>query len=97
MSPRKRDEVKSALERKGFQLSNTDHLKLVYHNKARKKTGIWTKISHGSDHKDISDDNLSRMAKQCRLHKKDFNRLLDCPLSRDEYEAKLVANGDITG
>ena len=31
------------------------------------------------------------MAKQCRLSQADFDRLIDCPLDRDNYERELIA------
>ncbi len=34
-------------------------------------------------------------AKQCKLTNKDFGLLVDCPLSRDDYEAKLVVAGHV--
>jgi hypothetical protein len=70
-------------------------MKLYYVNSAGKKTQVWTKVSYGSSHKDITVQNLSRMAKQCRLSNWDFGRLLDCPLSRENYEDMLLEAGEI--
>ena len=33
------------------------------------------------------------MAKQCHLTKSEFLGLIDCPLSREEYENKLYEQG----
>lgn len=96
MNPRKRDDVVAALTKKGFIQSNNDHMKFSYVNSAGKKTQVWTKISHGSSHKDITVPNLSRMASQCKLSNSDFERLLDCPLSRENYEDMLVSQGQIS-
>lgn len=96
MSPRKRDDVAGALIRKGFIQSNNDHMKFSYVNSAGKKTQVWTKISYGTNHKDIAAPNLSRMAKQCKLSNSDFAQLLDCPLSRENYEDMLVNQGAIS-
>lgn len=90
MNPRKRRSVEMALERKGFQKNQRDHRKFIYHMDSGEKTAVWTKTSHGSSHKDISPINLGKMAKQCKLDKNDFERLLDCPLSRKEYQARLI-------
>ena len=95
MAPRKRSDVHSALIRKGFVLSETDHHKLVYFTLDHRKTSVWTKTSHGTSYKDIADPNLARMARQCRLSSRDFARLLDCPLSREDYEEMLLAAGQI--
>jgi hypothetical protein len=35
------------------------------------------------------------MAKQCKLNRYDFDRLIDCPLDRDSYETKLIALGAV--
>jgi hypothetical protein len=51
-----------------------------------------TKTSHGSGG-DISDDLLARMAKQCGVTKGQFLKLVDCPLTRQEYEELLRAAG----
>ncbi len=89
MNPRKRKNVEKGLERKGFQKNQTDHRKFIYHKDTGEKTAVWTKTSHGSSHKDISPNNLRKMAKQCKLDNADFDRLLDCPLSREDYQMRL--------
>ncbi len=96
MNQRKRDDVVAALAKKGFIQSNNDHMKLTYVNSVGKKTQVWTKISRGSSHRDITVSNLSRMASQCKLSNSDFERLLDCPLSRENYEDMLVSQGQIS-
>ena len=96
MNPRKRDEVINALIRKGFVQSNNDHMKFHYTNQAGKRTQVWTKISRGIKHNEIGKPNLGRMATQCQLSNEDFGRLLDCPLSREEYEDMLVEAGVIS-
>jgi hypothetical protein len=90
MNPRKRRSVETPLERKGFQKNQRDHRKFIYHMDSGEKTAVWTKTSHGSGHKDISPINLGKMAKQCKLDKNDFERLLDCPLSREDYQTQLI-------
>jgi predicted RNA binding protein YcfA (HicA-like mRNA interferase family) len=91
--PRKQDEVEKSLLKKGFLAGGGDHNFFFYHSKAGKKTIVRTKTSHGG--KDIDDNLLSQMAKQCKLTNKDFGQLIDCPLSRDDYEVKLVAAGAV--
>ncbi len=89
MNPRNRKDVEKGLERKGFQKSENDHKKFIYHRDNGEKTAVWTKVSHGSGHREISPDNQRKMAKQCKLSNKDFERLLDCPLSREAYQEML--------
>lgn len=91
--PRKASDVEKSLINKGFQTGGGDHNYFFYHSKAGKKTIVRTKTSHGA--KDIDDNLLAQMAKQCKLSNKDFGLLVDCPLSRDDYEAKLVAQGTV--
>ena len=70
-----------------------DHNYFFYYTKVGKKTIVRTKTSHGS--REIDDNLLAQMAKQCKLSNKDFGLLVDCPLSRDEYETKLVSAGAV--
>lgn len=98
--PRKKDKVEKSLLAKGFQLNQTHHHYFIYYTKESKKTTIKTKTSHTGKIKDIPDNLLAKMAKQCHLTKSDFLSLIDCPLSREEYENKLYeqevlkSNGD---
>ena len=85
----KRDKVQAALRKKGFQQTDGEHIFLVYYTVEGKKTPVRTMISRGSKHRDIGPNLVSRMARQCRLNTGDFRRLVNCPLSRSDYEKKL--------
>ena len=89
--PRKQSDVHKSLWAKGFRSKDGDHNYFHYYSKAGKKTVVFTKTSHGS--REIDDSLLARMTKQCKLSRSDFDRLIDCPLDRDSYEAKLVVTG----
>lgn len=91
MATFKRADVHKALQKKGFKPSNNDHLKFTYFTLAGSKTSVWTKTSYGSSHKDLSNDNISRMSSQCRLTNNQFADLIKCPLTREDYEALLVS------
>jgi hypothetical protein len=91
--PRKQADVERALKAKGFSLGTGDHNYFLYMSKAGKKTSVFTKTSHGS--KEISDNLLGKMARQVKLNRSDFELLIDCPLDRDAYESKLVAQSVI--
>lgn len=92
--PRKQGEVEKSLEAKGFQRAKGgDHNYFHYYSKAGKKTAVFTKTSHGA--RELDDSLLGRMARQCKLTRADFDRLIDCPLDRDGYETKLVAQGAV--
>jgi hypothetical protein len=89
--PRKQSDVEKSLQIKGFRAREGDHNYFNYYSKAGKKTAVFTKTSHGA--REIDDNLLSRMAKQCKLSNKDFGLLIECPLDRDAFEAKLIAQG----
>jgi hypothetical protein len=89
--PRKQSKVEKGLEAKGFRHDDGDHHFFHYFSTAGKKTRVFTKTSHGAS--EIDDSLLGRMAKQCKLKRADFDRLIDCPLNRDAYEAMLIAQG----
>lgn len=91
--PRKQADVEKGLLNKGFLSGGGDHNYFFYHSKAGKKTIVCTKTSHGA--REIDDNLLAQMAKQCKLTNKDFGLLMDCPLSRDDYEVKLIAVGAV--
>jgi predicted RNA binding protein YcfA (HicA-like mRNA interferase family) len=92
--PRKQAEVEKSLLNKGFEAGGGDHHYFFYYSKAGKKTIVRTKTSHGA--REIDDNLLAQMAKQCKLSNGDFGLLVECPLSRDEYEAKLIATGVVS-
>jgi len=91
--PKDRKEVEAALELKGFLRKEGDHHRFIYHSLAGKKTRIHTKTSNGA--RDIADNIISQMAKQCGLTSKLFGQLIECPLERKAYEAELIKTGAI--
>ncbi|NMB40670.1 MAG: hypothetical protein GX996_01875 [Firmicutes bacterium] len=95
MGTRDRRKIQRALLKKGFQRSDNDHAKFTYLTLSGEKTNIWTKTSYGSKHKDLSDNNISNMARQCRLSKRDFMDLVKCPMTREKYEILLLSAGEI--
>ncbi len=86
---RDRKDVDSALQKKGFRNKEGDHHYHLYYSMAGLKSRVFTKTSHSQ--KSISEDLLSQMARQCRLTRQQFFNLLDCPLSREEYEEILTS------
>ena len=89
--PRKQSEVEKSLGVKGFLPTKGDHNFFHYYSIAGKKTRVFTKTSHGS--REINDSLLGCMARQVKLTRGDFDRLIDCPLDRDTYEKKLIELG----
>ena len=88
-----RKDVDAALERKGFKRKEGDHHHFIYHSLAGKKTRVHTKTSHGQ--REISENILSQMARQCGLTNKLFSQLVECPMDRAAYEAELIKAGKI--
>ena len=93
--PRKQIEVEKSLTTKGFRSKEGDHNYFHYYSKAGKKTIVFTKTSHGA--REIIDSLLALMAKQCKLSRADFDRLIECPLDRETYEGKLVEQSVMAG
>ena len=91
--PRRQSDVEKSLLAKGFRAREGDHNYFNYYSRVGKKTAVFTKTSHGA--REIDDSLLSRMAKQCKLSNKDFGLLIECPLDRDTYEAKLISHGAV--
>ena len=92
MATRKRKDVESALSQKGFVLQDDgDHR--YYHFCFQGRRVARTKVSHGTKYKDLADDLLVAMAKQCRLTKSNFLDLVDCHLTQDGYETRLKEQG----
>jgi hypothetical protein len=93
--PRPKNKVESALLGKGFQKNEKDHHYFIYFTTDGKKTTAKTKTSHSKKIKDIPDNLLSQMAKQCFLTKTEFLNLVDCPLNQEMYEDILQKQGII--
>ncbi|GMO57796.1 MAG: hypothetical protein Ta2D_03560 [Rickettsiales bacterium] len=86
---RERDTIQKSLTKKGFNEIGGDHYFFQYVLTDGTITNIKTKMSRGSSYKTCNDSLLNLMAIQCKLDKKNFINLIDCPLSRDDYEKIL--------
>ncbi len=93
--PKDKRKIEQALLKKGFENEEGDHHFFIYHTLQGKKSTIKTKTSHTPKMKELNDGILAQMAKQCRLNKQDFTNLIDCPLSREQYEVCLTEKGMI--
>ncbi|MCC7278009.1 MAG: hypothetical protein IT487_06795 [Chromatiaceae bacterium] len=88
--PRRKDGIEQGLRRKGFEQREGDHHYFIYRNLKGEKTAVFTKTSHTPKMRDVPDNLLSLMARQCRLSRAEFLNLVDCPLSREEFERRLA-------
>ncbi len=83
--------LKSSLQNKGFKAELGNHIFLCFETTNGNETNIWTKISHGKSEYD--DNLLALVAKQLKLSKKQLLDLVNCPLSREDYEDILKQKG----
>jgi len=87
--PRDKRKVETGLTNKGFRQKEGDHHFFIYWTLDGKKSSIHTKTSHTPKMKEIGDILLGQMSKQCRVNKRDFLDLVDCPMDQQTYEQKL--------
>jgi len=85
---RDRRKVEQALLKKGFEQDERHHHFFLYRTENGQLSNIRTKTSHSG--KELDDYLLGKMAQQCHLAKKQFLDLVDCPLSRTEYEKEIA-------
>ncbi len=90
-----RDEVESALSRKGF---SEDDSKGADHRWFRpyvggKKTAIATKTSRGTKYKHLGEPLVKHMAVQIRLTKQEFEQLVECSIDGAKYIELLRERG----
>ncbi len=84
-----------SLKKKGFSESvskSDDHKYLEFVHEG--KIHFYTKLSHGSK-KDLGLPLITQMALQCKLSKKEFMDLVNCPLSKERYLEILKERGAI--
>jgi len=90
--PRKHRDVRAGLTAKGFSVEEgRKHIHFVYEDLEGRTTTARTMLSHGAGGEDISDNLLGRMAREVGLKRADFLNLVDCPMSREEFDAKIIA------
>ena len=88
MATRKRKDVEAAFKQKGFaSQEQADHRYYFFYLDG--KLVVRTKVSHGTKYRDLGDDLITQMARQCRLTKQQFLSLVDCPMSQEQYEQVL--------
>jgi|688.fasta_scaffold239465_1 hypothetical protein len=94
--PLERAHVEAALSAKGFVPEDRDHRYFFYYTTQGKRSHVNTKVSFGTKYKNLGDDLVSLMARQCKLTNKAFKELVSCTLSRGDYEASLVSQQILT-
>lgn len=84
--PREKREIEGGLQRKGFRRDDKEHRIFWYFTLNGKRSRVKTWTSHSPKMKTVDNSLLSKMAKQCKLDKDQFLKLVDCPLEQREYE-----------
>ncbi len=88
--PVKIRKLEKGLKAKGFTRKNSNHIVMTYVTESGLRTSVITHFSHRASGKEVSDHEMGKMAKQCELSIKQFMELVDCTLSRKEYEKLLL-------
>lgn len=86
MSPEKVQKLKGALLRKGFRKDPTHH-EMYWLFVGERKTDIRTRISHGA--KECGNRLLGLMARQLKLERREFDDLIECPMTAEDYLSAL--------
>ncbi|MEP7219563.1 MAG: type II toxin-antitoxin system HicA family toxin [Bacteroidota bacterium] len=92
MQRNKRD-VEASLRKKGFVQDERHHHYFIYQTLDGRKTTVRTRTSHSG--KELGVQLLKLMARQCCLDRDQFQQLVDCPLSREQYETLLDDLGEL--
>lgn len=82
----KHRKVLNSLTRKGFTTQYRNHIWLTLFVDG-KRSSVRTCLSH--DSREIGAPLQSKMAKQLCLSVDELHDLVDCPMSKDDYVAKL--------
>lgn len=91
---KKASDISRALLQKGFvEYGKRDHI-FYFFCYERKKTQIYTKISHSA--KDIDSKLVSAMARQVKLSNSQFGQLIDCQMDGPAYAETMIQQSHIT-
>lgn len=92
--PRERSQIVSSLTSKGFGLRqgkrDHDFLFFEHHNLTQ---AVFTKVSRGTEYREVGDKLLAKMSRQLKLTRKQFDELVDCPMQRPQYLEALREQG----
>jgi predicted RNA binding protein YcfA (HicA-like mRNA interferase family) len=83
------NKTRQSLLKKGFIKNEGDHHFYLYFHNGKLVTK--TKVSHNDQ--DIGDGLISKMYKQCKISKRQFFDLINCPLDQAGYENILKEQG----
>lgn len=93
--PRKHRAIRSGLSAKGFEVEeNRKHIHFVYVNIDGCTTTARSMLSPAAGGEDVSENLLRQMAKQVGLKRDEFLEMVDCPMSREDFDARVRAAED---
>jgi hypothetical protein len=93
--PRKHRAIRSGLSAKGFEVEeNRKHIHFVYVDIEGRTTTARSMLSHAAGGEDVSDNLLGQMAKQVGLKRAEFLEMVDCPMSREDFDARIRAEDE---
>ena len=84
--------IRKALTAKGFRQEQSHH-EMFFLYVQEKRTQVRTRISHGK--REYGDNLLGQMARQVRLQRREFNDLIECPMSGETYLQLLRERGEV--
>jgi len=88
MAQKDREDIRSALLKKGFYCKDNDHE--YYHFTLN--NAVFTKISRGSKYKTYTDKLLGKIKRQLKLNtSQQLNDFIECPMTLEEYTKILKA------
>ena len=86
-------DVDAALRRKGFVVREQKrHRRYFFYTRDGGRSAVSTSMSRGS-RRDIGNRLAGFMASDCKLTNREFDRLIDCSMSREDYEDLLIERG----
>lgn len=92
-----RAEIERSLKRKGFVLDDGRDHRYYYHERNGRRTGVYTKVSTGSQYRTLHDSTLSKIKKQLRLSTSDeLHDFVNCPMTLEMYNAILMQRGQFS-
>lgn len=92
MEYRKRRIIIQNLKSQGFKEERDRYYIVLKFSNKGAYAGIRTKLSHSSKFAEIDEEQISRMAKQCKVTKKQFVGLVECTVSQAGYLAMVCDN-----
>lgn len=91
---RERRKILQGLVEKGLEKQpGSDHDVVRYYDTCGRRSAVRTKFSRGSKKKSLGDGLLATIGKQCHLSIGQLSALVDCTMSREDYEDHLRSEG----